>query len=97
MKHVVMWKLIDSVDRDQTIGEMRTRLEALVGMVPGLLSLRVYPAYYPGERNWDVMLESEHESVEALDVYRDHPAHLEAAAWVNEHTAERATVDYLPQ
>ena len=92
-----MWKLRDGLDPDQTISQMKAKLEALVGVVPGLVSLEVNAAHYPGERNWDVMLESVHESVEALDVYRDHPAHLEAAAWVNEHTAERATVDYLPQ
>ena len=46
------------------------------------------------EGNWDCVLVSEHDDREALAVYADHPAHIEAATIVRSLMTESATVDY---
>ena len=94
-RHVVAWKLADPESRDETVAQMKSLLEALVGVVPGLKSLSVNPTALPGEGNWDVVLISDHDSLDAFRTYQTHPAHLEAAQWVSQHVSERAAVDYV--
>ncbi len=96
VKHVVMWRLsADESDKAAVVAEMRGKLTALVGVVPGLTSVDVVSDLGDAPANFDVMLLSEHDSVEALAVYQAHPAHLEVAAWVKTQVTERAAVDYL--
>jgi len=93
--HVVTWKLKaeDVSTREAATAAIKDALEALVGEIEGLRSLVVrgnvaYPA-----RNWDVVLLSEFDSLEALDAYQLHPSHVAAAAIVSEHVTERASID----
>lgn len=97
VRHVVMWQLNDPNTRLETIAEMAARLEPLVGVIPGLLSLKVSPSLLPEEGNWDVLLISEHESLEAFRTYQTHPDHLEVGTWVTQQVATRAAVDYEVQ
>ena len=39
--HIVLWNLKDKTQKAQQGGEMKRRLEALVGVVPGLSSAQV--------------------------------------------------------
>ena len=41
VKHVVMWELKDKETKAEVGAEMKKRLEALVGVVPGLLKAEV--------------------------------------------------------
>lgn len=41
--HIVLWNLKDKSQKAQQGGEMKRRLEALVGVVPGLLSAQAGP------------------------------------------------------
>ena len=43
---------------------------------------------------YDVVLYSEFQDVESLDVYQNHPDHLEVVAFVKEVTQDRIVVDY---
>ena len=96
VRHVVIWSFLDEVvDQNATYQEMASRLNGLVGVVPGLLSLELGHDLGDTDANWDVVLISEHESVEALEAYQQHPAHLEVAAFLRQQVASRAAVDYL--
>ena len=49
--HIVMWNLKDEAEggsREQNAAIMKERLEALVGKIPGLLSLKVNRGVMPG-------------------------------------------------
>lgn len=94
--HVVMWTLAASdADKPAVIQQMRDRLTSLLGVIPGLLTLRVEADLGDTEANYDVMLVSEHESMEALEVYQAHPAHIEVGGWIKTLVTGRAAVDYL--
>ena len=95
LRHVVIWKLKDETSVPETIAQMKTKLEALVGVVPGLQSLSVNPSAFPGEGNWHVVLISDHDSVDAFRTYQTHAAHLEVGSWVSEQVSERAALDYV--
>lgn len=90
-----MWKIsaTDAVERADVQAGFRRRLEGLRGAIPGLVTLEVHTDVGTTEGNWDVMLISEHESVEALAVYQSHPDHTAAGAWIRERVSARACVD----
>jgi hypothetical protein len=95
VRHVVIWSFLDDIaDPETTFQEMAIKLQGLVGVIPGLTSLEVGRDLGDSEANWDVVLVSEHDSVQALEVYQQHPAHLEVAAWVRKNVASKAAVDY---
>ena len=97
IRHVVMFNLSAAADSERAadIAEMQSRLNALVGVVPGLQSMTLQPDLGLVEDHWDVVLVSEHDDNEALEGYQAHPAHEEAGAFIRSVTnSDRATVDY---
>jgi len=97
IRHVVLWKLAAEAPEDKVAAGagIRERLEALVGVVPGLNSVQVLPDLGSTDGNFDVMLLSEHEDEAALQGYQEHPAHLEAAAFIRSVVQGRAALDAL--
>ena len=95
VKHVILWTLKEEFNTDEIKNGMKESLEALVGVVPGLLELKVQIEKLPSS-NADVMLYSVLESEEALKGYAVHPAHVEVAdTKVRPYTATRACIDYV--
>ena len=73
--------------------EAMTRLEALSGRIPGLLSLDVGLDLLRTEASYDLSLVTTHESFQGLDDYQVHPEHLDFKAWVGGRLAGRVAVD----
>ncbi|MBQ9736231.1 MAG: Dabb family protein [Clostridia bacterium] len=96
VKHVILWKLKSEYNTDAIKTDMKQSLEALVGVVPGLLSLHVQITALSTSANADVMLDSTFESPEALAGYAKHPAHVLAAdTKVRPFTESRACLDFI--
>ena len=94
VKHIILWTLKEEFNNDEIKKAMKESLEALVGVVPGLLELKVQIEKLPTS-NADVMLYSVLESEEALKGYAVHPAHVEAAdTKVRPYTATRTCIDF---
>ncbi|MBQ9861559.1 MAG: Dabb family protein, partial [Clostridia bacterium] len=73
---------------------MKQGLEALAGIVPGLIEMQVEISPLASS-NADVMLYSVLESEDALKAYAVHPAHVEVAnTLVRPYTATRACMDF---
>ncbi len=96
IRHVVLWEI--GVDepamRQDTIESLSKRLEALVGVVPGLLSLTAGPNSVELAGNWDMALVADVEDRVALEAYAVHPAHLEVAKDLRSLAKARAAVDF---
>ncbi len=94
VKHIILWTLKEEFNTPKIKADMKSSLEGLVGVVPGLLKMEI--AINPMESsNADVMLYSELESVEALKGYAVHPAHVEVAdTKVRPFTATRNVIDF---
>ena len=88
--HIVLWNLKDKTQKAQQGGEMKRRLEALVGVVPGLLRAEVGVGF----NGYDVALYTELEDRAALAVYADHPAHCKVKEFVHSVICERVCCDY---
>jgi len=96
VRHVVVWRLKaeDAAVRAEHAAEVARRLGALDGVVPSIRALSVGPNVAYPEANADVALVADFDDVVGLEAYQTHPAHVEAAAYVREVVASRASVDF---
>ena len=94
VKHIILWKLKDEYNTNEVKNGIKTALEGLLGVVPGLLEIKVQIKSLPTS-NVDVMLYSVLESEEALKGYAVHPAHVAAADnFVRPFTETRSCIDF---
>lgn len=97
LKHIVMFRLLDTAHGNDkaTNGKLiKQRLEALQGVIPGLLKMEVGINIASGEMAADIVVYSELESKDALAVYQKHPAHVEVVQYILAACGERRVVDY---
>ena len=95
--HIVMWKFKPEIKEEQKPElkqAMKENLTALVGKVPGLVSLEFIDSPISSSTH-DIALVSTLEKQEDIAVYGSHPAHVEVAdTYVRPYVTERACLDY---
>jgi hypothetical protein len=96
IRHIVAFQLAasDAAQRAADAAGIKSKLEGLRGLIPGLISLEVQPDLGLVDSHWDLVLVGEHESNEALEAYQADPRHKEILAWVSTVVSGRAVVDY---
>lgn len=98
VKHIILWKLkadFSAEEKAQILAGIKTNLESLAGVVPGLLEIKVNCEKVLASSNADLMLDSTLESPDALKGYAVHPAHVAAAnTYVRPFTEVRLCLDY---
>ncbi len=90
VKHIVMWKLRDKRDASQ----IKARLDALAGRIPGLLSIEVGIDFLESEASADLVLVAKLEDRDALAAYQLHPEHQAVVPLVKAAATARTVVDY---
>ncbi len=91
VKHIVIYTLKEGVNKEDTIGMIASLLEPLVGKIPGLKHLEVRRVFQGG---MDYALYSEFDSREALQVYAEHPLHVQAKEQFFHLLDKRVSADY---
>ena len=95
--HIVMWKFkpkIKEEDKPDIKAAMKENLSALVGKVPGLLTMEFVDEPLASSTH-DIALVSVLEKAEDIAVYGNHPAHVAVAdTYVRPFVTERACLDY---
>ena len=98
VKHIILWTLkeeLSGTEKESVKKGIKESLEALQGVVPGLLDIKVIIDGRLDSPNADVMLDCTLESEEALKGYAVHAAHVAAAnAKVRPFTAVRSCIDF---
>ena len=98
VKHIILWTLKDSLSDEEkaTIkASIKEGLEGLLGVVPGLVDIKVQIDGRLQSSNADLMLDCTLESEEALKGYAVHPAHVAVAnSRVRPYTAVRSCLDF---
>ena len=89
--HIVFWKLKEE-NKEENAAIIKQKLEALVGIVPGLLKAEVGRNLL--QDNYDLCLVSQFTDQEALAAYRVHPEHQKAASFVHASMCGRTAVDF---
>ena len=90
VKHIVVYTLKEGVDKDEAVTLVASKLEPLVGKIPGLLHLEIRQCF----NGMDYALYSEFESRELLAAYAIHPLHLEAKTHFSHFIGTRTAADY---
>ncbi len=97
IKHIVLWSLKESAQgrsKAENAWLMKEKLEALMGVVPGLLHAEVGVDFLHGDQSFDVALYAEFDSRDSLRGYQEHPAHLAVVSFIREVREGRCVVDY---
>ena len=90
IRHIVMWKFRPDTEAEQA--KFLNGLRDLQGVIPQLLKSEL--AVNVGEGNYDAVLVSEFESLEALDQYKNDPRHKAVSALCKSIRTDRVAVDY---
>lgn len=90
IRHIVMWKFRPGTEEEQK--KFLEGLRSLQGVVPELLSSEV--AVNVGKGNYDAVLVSEFESLEALEAYKRDPRHQAVSGLCKSIREDRVAVDY---
>ena len=90
IRHIVMWKFRSGTETEQE--QFLAALRGLQGVIPQLLRSEV--AVNVGEGNYDAVLVSEFESLEALETYKNDPRHKAVSALCKSIRTDRVAVDY---
>lgn len=98
IKHIVMFRFFDEADgrtKAENLAIAKGMLEALQGVVPTLLSSKVnLGADGQNPSNYDLVLEADYESMDALNEYIVHPEHKKVGQFMAKVRESRACVDY---
>lgn len=98
IRHVVALELTatDSDTRHRLADEIKSRLEGLAAVTPGIISITVHHDLGLIESHWPLMLVADYVDYDALETYQSHPDHLAVLAWLNDGVVSgRAVVDYV--
>ena len=90
VKHIVVYTLKEGVDKDTAVTLIASKLEPLVGQIPGLRHMEVRRCY----AGMDYALYSEFDNAQAVKDYREHPLHLEAKSHFHHMLQTRVSADY---
>lgn len=95
VKHIVMFKFSGSEnERKEVASQFKTALDKLPGVIEVLKRMEVGLNVNPNE-SWDLVLTAVVETLEDVDTYANHPAHVAAGAIIKNNKDSRACVDYV--
>lgn len=90
VRHIVVYTLKEGYDKDEAVKLIASKLEPLVGQIPGLLHMEVRRCY----AGMDYALYSVFEKAEDVKAYRTHPLHQEAKSHFHHMLETRVSADY---
>ncbi len=96
IRHIVSWKLTAETEDAKALAaaEIASALTGLVGVIPEIVTLTVSRNIAYADKNHDVVLVADFESLDGLDAYQVHPEHVRAAGVVGARVSARASVDF---
>jgi hypothetical protein len=95
IRHIVSWKLKASEPDAKAIAaaEIAGALEGLIPVIPEIVALAVSRDISPNENNHHVVLVADFASLDDLESYQVHPAHIRAVGVIGARVSARACID----
>lgn len=90
VRHIVVYTLKEGVDKEEAVNLIASKLEPLVGKIPGLRKMEIRRCY----AGMDYALYSEFDTAEDVKNYRAHPLHQEAKSHFHYMLDTRYSADY---
>lgn len=100
IKHIVLWKFFETANgktKAENLHEAISLLYSMKKLIPGLLSFECRENCTDYSGSWDLALVCVFENKELLDLYQNHPAHVEVKKFLSTVRDQRAVVDFVMQ
>ncbi len=98
VKHIVLFKLADEAEgksREENALIIKENLEALKDTISVIRKIEVKINLSAASAdNYDIILDSEFDSLQDLKTYAVHPEHLKVGAYISKVRTSRAAIDY---
>lgn len=98
IKHLVFFKLADEAEgntKAENILLVKEKLEALKEVISVIRKIEVFSNHPEASvGNYDIVLDSEFDSLEDLETYATHPEHLKVGEFIAKVRIGRAAIDY---
>jgi undecaprenyl pyrophosphate synthase len=98
IRHLVLFQLSEEAEgrsKAENARIIKEQLEALQGVIPEIRRIEVKINHEAAsDGNYDILLESEFDSLEDLQRYAMHPEHLKVGGYVSKVRTARAAIDY---
>ena len=97
VKHIVFFRFnreFNFAKRQAHAEEIKQRLEALLDLIPEIITIEIGINFNATDNCSDIALYSEFSSRSDLHKYQSHPEHLALVPFVNSLTEARRVVDY---
>ena len=97
LRHIVMWQFKDEAEgktRAENCALVKKQLEALPPHISFLRRLEVGINEFPSPMAADLVLITEFDSKDDLDLYAVHPEHVKVSDYIGKVRASRTVVDY---
>ena len=98
IRHIVLFKLDSSYTETVKNGiktQLRDMLLDLQHKINEIKSINVwFKAKDASANNYDIMLDTTFDSLETLEQYRVHPAHVKVLEYVNAKKLQRVAIDF---
>lgn len=97
LRHILVFKMKESAlgkTRQENTVELKRMIDALYGAIPQLKKMDTGFNLRKGASDYDLGLYSEFDSIEDLNIYRDHPAHVKVGEFLKLVCDDRKVVDW---
>ena len=98
IKHLVLFKLADEAEentKEKNALLIKEKLEALKNVIPVIRKIEVLINHTDASPdNYDVILDSEFDSLEDVKIYAVHPEHVKVGEFISKVRTARAAIDY---
>lgn len=91
IRHIVMWKF--KPDCETEMNEFLSKLGALNGVIPEILSMEIGKSCVPGSE-YQAVLTADFEDLEALGRYKNDPRHVAVSSLCKAIRLSRSAIDY---
>ena len=94
VKHIVLFAFKDE-NKQENLLKAKEMLEALVDTVPSLKSMEIGLNFSKESRAMDLSIVTTFDDKEGLELYANHPKHLEVVKFIKSVVLESKVSDYI--
>lgn len=96
VKHIVMWNIQEHIQESEAdmAKQVKDQLEGLKEVIHEVITIEVGINFNSGPGAYDLVLYTEFEDEDALNIYQNHPEHLKVVEFVKTVLKDRVAADY---
>ena len=97
IRHIVLFKLKDfssEVERNDALEKVLINFRSLIGEIPQIRKYKVETDLIGSDSSFDVVIDSDFDTLDDLKAYQNHPAHMYAVDQNKQWSEKKVVIDY---